>query len=81
MAAAAIPARRTGTVEEVSSAVCFLLSPAANYITGTTMRIDGGQVLTNMFWPVPEHMNRWPAYGNSKYTVAAESGKKPKSKL
>lgn len=38
-----IPMKRTGTVEEVSSAVCFLLSPGAAFITGETIRIDGGQ--------------------------------------
>ncbi|GFO30097.1 peroxisomal trans-2-enoyl-coa reductase-like [Plakobranchus ocellatus] len=40
---ATIPMKRTGTVEEVSSAVCFLLSPGASFITGETIRIDGGQ--------------------------------------
>ncbi|CAM9807131.1 unnamed protein product, partial [Choristocarpus tenellus] len=37
-----IPARRCGTAEEVSGVVCFLLSPAASYVTGTTVGVDGG---------------------------------------
>ena len=38
---AAIPWRRAGTPEEVADLVCFLLSPRADYITGTTVTIDG----------------------------------------
>lgn len=36
------PLRRLGTVEEVVSAVDFLTSPAASFITGQTLVIDGG---------------------------------------
>ena len=42
----AAPARRLGTVEEVSSAVTFLLSPGASYITGINMDVGGGSHLT-----------------------------------
>jgi citronellol/citronellal dehydrogenase len=41
------PLGRLGTESEVSSAVCFLLSDAAAYITGTEIRIDGGVPLGN----------------------------------
>lgn len=37
-----IPLGRFGTPEEVSGVVSFLASPAAAYITGSTMTIDGG---------------------------------------
>ena len=37
-----IPAGRMGTEAEVSGAVAFLLSDAARFITGETLRIDGG---------------------------------------
>ncbi|MDE2412050.1 MAG: SDR family oxidoreductase [Sphingomonadales bacterium] len=37
-----IPAQRFGTVSEVSAGVVFLLSPAAAFITGTSLRVDGG---------------------------------------
>lgn len=41
-AGAKIPAGRLGTEAEVSAAVIFLLSPAAAFITGETLRVDGG---------------------------------------
>lgn len=40
-----IPSARLGTESEVSAAVVFLLSPAAAYVTGDTLRVDGGSSL------------------------------------
>jgi len=37
-----IPMGRLGTPEEVGEALAFLASPAADYITGTTLNVDGG---------------------------------------
>ena len=37
-----VPMKRFGTVEEVASAVKFLASKEASYITGTTIEISGG---------------------------------------
>jgi 3-oxoacyl-[acyl-carrier protein] reductase len=37
-----IPMRRIGKPEEVADAVAFLAGPAAGYIPGSTLRIDGG---------------------------------------
>lgn len=37
-----IPLGREGTPEDIARAVAFLASPQANYITGTTLRVDGG---------------------------------------
>ena len=38
-----IPARRFGHAEEVAAAVAFLASPAAGYINGTSVPVDGGR--------------------------------------
>ena len=45
MARPYIPAKRLGTTAEIASAVCYLNSPAAAYITGTTLNVDGGSSL------------------------------------
>ena len=37
-----IPKRRMGTVQEVADCVLFLLSPESEYVTGTTLVVDGG---------------------------------------
>lgn len=44
--AAAIPWGRAGTPDDVAALVLFLLSPEADYITGTTVTIDGALSLT-----------------------------------
>ncbi|WP_225848532.1 SDR family oxidoreductase [Streptomyces sp. HPF1205] len=41
-ATAAIPLRRYGTPEEFGRVAAFLLSPAASYLTGTLVPVDGG---------------------------------------
>ena len=41
-AIASVPLGRFGEPSEVASAVSFLLSDAASYLTGTTLRVDGG---------------------------------------
>lgn len=40
-----LPVRRWGTISEIADAVLFLASPAAGFITGTTLVVDGGQSL------------------------------------
>ena len=36
-----VPLGRLGTESEVSAAICFLLSPAASFISGSCLRVDG----------------------------------------
>ena len=43
--ASEVPASRLGTPDEVASAVTFLLSPAARYISGATLRVDAASSL------------------------------------
>lgn len=42
---AAIPMKRAGTSEEIASVIVFLASPAAKYLTGETIEINGGLLM------------------------------------
>ena len=42
---ASIPLGRAGTPEDVAGAVSFLVSPAAAYVTGTTVHVNGGMFM------------------------------------
>ena len=70
-----IPAWRLGDTSEVSSVVCFLLSPGASYVTGNTVYIDGASHLYSSNYQVEKHSNfQPPNCPTSKVTT-------PKSKL
>ncbi|MDB4962654.1 MAG: short-chain dehydrogenase/reductase [Myxococcales bacterium] len=47
------PLKRAGTIDEVAASIVFLASPAGQYITGATLRIDGGQALWGNSWEIP----------------------------
>lgn len=40
--AKSLPWKRLGTAEDLGNAAAFLSSPAADYITGSTLKVDGG---------------------------------------
>lgn len=52
-----IPMKRQATEAEISSAIVYLLSDGASYITGETLAVDGGLPLMKENWSVPEHNN------------------------
>ncbi len=58
--AAKIPLKRMATESEVSALMCFLLSPAAAFMTGVNVRIDGGASLVSPYFPLPDHNNSRP---------------------
>ncbi|MGE0548697.1 MAG: SDR family oxidoreductase [Kofleriaceae bacterium] len=53
-AAKETPLKRTGSCEEVAASIVFLASPAAQFITGTTLRMDGGGALWGHTWEIPD---------------------------
>jgi 3-oxoacyl-[acyl-carrier protein] reductase len=42
---ARIPVGRLGTPDDVASAVLYLASPSAGYVTGTTLHVNGGMLM------------------------------------
>ena len=52
---------------QVSSAVCFLLSPGASFISGATLRVDaGGSLHSPQLWQIPDH-DKIPEYSWDPY--------------
>lgn len=49
----AIPLKRLGRTEEIAWMVAYLFSPAGDFITGETIKIDGGGSLWGDRWPIP----------------------------
>ena len=56
-----VPMRRLGLEAEVSGTICFLLSPAARFVTGAVVNIDGGSTLGDASFPLPARAKA-PAY-------------------
>lgn len=57
-----VPAGRMGTESEVAAAVLYLLSPAASFISGTTLKVDGaGSLYRLQGYTLPERAS-WPKW-------------------
>jgi citronellol/citronellal dehydrogenase len=50
-----VPLGRIGTEAEVSAAIVFLLSEAAAFISGSTLRVDGAAPNFKRIWDLPPH--------------------------
>ncbi len=51
----ALPMGRLGQPDDIATAVAFLLSDEASWITGTTLNVDGGRLVTSKTYPYPVH--------------------------
>ncbi|SFQ21831.1 SDR family oxidoreductase [Pseudomonas borbori] len=59
-----IPAQRYGTVSEISAAITFLLSPAAAFISGSCIRVDGAAPNARIcYMDIEEHNKSIPFNG------------------
>jgi citronellol/citronellal dehydrogenase len=58
-----VPLQRLATEAEVSAVIVFLLSPAAAFVTGVTVQIDGGSSLGNAMFPLVPHQRSRPFEG------------------
>jgi citronellol/citronellal dehydrogenase len=47
-----IPLQRLGTESEISAAICYLLSPAAAFVSGTCLAVDGAAPTARRHWPL-----------------------------
>ncbi len=58
-----VPLRRMGSESEVSAAIVFLLCPAASFITGVTLQIDGAASLGSAIFPLGNEARSVPFEG------------------
>ncbi|KAL3803897.1 hypothetical protein HJC23_004059 [Cyclotella cryptica] len=58
-----LPAKRFASPEEISSAVCWLLSEGSSYVTGSVVSVDGGSAFHFLPLIDIEDTNHLPVYG------------------
>jgi citronellol/citronellal dehydrogenase len=63
-----VPLQRLGTESEISAAICFLLSPAAAFVSGSCLRVDGAVPNAK---PVRKIINRTPTVPFDGFHLAA----------
>jgi enoyl-[acyl-carrier-protein] reductase (NADH) len=63
-----IPLQRAGKKIDIANSCLYIASEAASYITGTTIIVDGGVVLTspNMAFLSADFVKGYPSMGKSK---------------
>jgi citronellol/citronellal dehydrogenase len=64
-----VPLRRLALEAEVSAAIVFLLSPAAAFITGVTLQIDGAASLGSEIYPLGDASRSQPFDGFHRATT------------
>jgi len=58
-----VPLKRMGTESEISSAIVFLLTPGASFISGACIAIDGAASCNSKLFPMPDHHKSIPYEG------------------
>lgn len=56
-----MPVQRFGKTQDIANAALYLASPAADFVTGTDLVVDGGQYLTapNIMFGYPKFVKMW----------------------
>ena len=64
-----VPLQRYGSESEISGAIVYLMSPAAAYITGSCIRVDGGTPNARNTWKLEPHTRSQPFMGFHRATL------------
>lgn len=67
-----VPLPRYGTESEISAAIVYLLSPAAAYVTGTCLRVDGGAPNRRQTWTREYKAKNIPEFNGFHRAVTPE---------
>ena len=64
-----VPLNRMATEAEVSSAICFLLSPGSAFISGAVLKIDGAASCDTKLFPLTDHDKSQAYNGFHRYVT------------